>query len=99
MPSRSVAAASACVPTMNPGTSTRKISGMWKVSHISMKCVCFFAAFTSMAPPYTSGLLAITPTTLPSMRARQVMTERPNDGWISNIESRSTIIATSFFML
>ena len=64
------------VPTMKPGTSTKKTSGMWNMSHISMKCVCLRAAFTSIAPPYTIGLLAITPTTLPSMRARHVITER-----------------------
>src|SRR5665213_596412 len=74
MPSRNVAACSACRPTMNPGTSTRKMIGMWKVSQSCTKCVCLRAAFTSMAPPFTIGLLAITPTTLPFMRASAVIT-------------------------
>ena len=56
-----------------------------------MKWVCLRAAFTSIAPPLTMGLLAMKPTTWPCMRARQVITALPKVGWISKVDPVSAI--------
>ena len=50
IPSRRVPSCSAFRPIMKPGTSTRKTSGMWKVSQSSMKWTCLRDEFGSIAP-------------------------------------------------
>ena len=85
MPCRSTAA-----PTMNPGTSCRKISGTLKASHMVMNRAALSAESTKIAPLRTCGWLATMPTTWPSSRARPTTISSAQRGLISKNEPAST---------
>ena len=77
----------------------KRISGMLKLSHITVKSTILRQASADSAPPPTLGLLAMIPTTWPPSRASATMAERPNRGFISKIDPTSKITSRIFFML
>ena len=81
---------STTTPTMKPGTSCRKISGMLKASHSEMNRVALSAESTKMAPDRTQGWLATMPTTRPSRRARPVTISWAQRALISKNDPPST---------
>ena len=70
--------ASASGPTIIPGVSISERIGSPKASHSCMKRAALSAASLSIAPARCIGLLAITPSGRPSMRASAVTIALPN---------------------
>ena len=65
------------IPTMNPGSSANEIIGRWNMSQSWIRRITLLPPLTSVEPPSCIGLLAITPTGKPLIRASPVMRERP----------------------
>ena len=65
---RTSAVFSASGPTMNPGVSHRNSSGRSNAPHSCMNRAALSAQSASIAPARWSGLLASTPSGLPSIR-------------------------------
>src|SRR3954469_23233121 len=88
-PCRMIPSRSTAVPTMNPGTSARKINGTLKASQALMNAVALAAEAVNSTPPFTNGLLATTPTGAPSNRPNPTISSGANNGFTSNHESAS----------
>src|SRR3954451_11526994 len=93
-PWRMIPSRSTAVPTMKPGTSARKSSGTLNASHNWMKRVALSAESTNNTPPLNIGLLATTPTTLPSSRPNPTSSSRAHSAWISKNEPSSSSALT-----
>ena len=93
-----IPACSTFEPTMNPGTSWRKTSGISKASQRLTKRAALSAESFSRMPPSCLGWLATIPTGWPPKRARQVMIVFANFGLMSKYSPSSTISAITSYM-
>ena len=75
-PCRMMPCFSTAVPTMKPGTSARNSSGTLNASHSWMNRVALSAESVKSTPPLNIGLLATTPMTWPSSRAKPMVSSR-----------------------
>src|SRR3954469_665678 len=89
---------SAAAPTMKPGTSARNTSGTLNASHRLMNRVHLSAESTNSTPPSCAGLLATTPTGVPSRRPKPTITSGAYSGLISKNDSASTMPSMSSCM-
>ena len=92
---RTSAVASTSGPTIIPGVSTRVTIGSPKASHSCMNRAALSAPSESIAPARWVGLLAITPTGRPSMRASAVIMPSPNPLRNSSTEPTSNSASTA----
>ena len=79
------------LPGNMPGTSAKWMSGILKESQRQMKLAAFSQDCTEGAPASKNGLLAMKPTTLPAILARQVISDLPNSAFSSKYLPSSTI--------
>jgi hypothetical protein len=90
-PWRMIPACSTFVPTMKPGTSIRKTSGIPKALQRFTKRAALSAESLSRIPPRWRGWLATIPAGRPPKRAKPVTSVRAHCGLSSNSSPSSTI--------
>ena len=97
-PWRMIPCRSTSVPTMNPGTSARKTSGIPNASQHQMKRAALSAESTNNAPPLCIELLATMPIGRPSSSAKPTISSAANNGLTSKKLSASTTRSMSSCM-
>ena len=93
-----IPACSTFAPTMNPGTSWMKTSGMLKASQRLMNRAALSAESLSRIPASCLGWLATIPTGRPPNRAKQVISVLANFGLMSKYSPSSTISLMTSYM-
>ncbi len=92
---RTSAVASTSGPTIIPGVSHSETIGRSNASHSCMNRAALSAPSLSIAPARWLGLLPMTPTGTPSMRASAVIMPSPNSRRSSSTEPVSNSASTT----